>query len=252
MIAPFNHVRERRLAAAIAISIAIHAMALTLLPQLRAMKRDADHPLQVDFLPQAREAAPAPAPPVAAPKPVPAAEPAPATPPDRPRPRAAKPPAAVPAREAPPVAAPATAHQDLLTASPDAASQASQFSVPAAPDHGEAPPAPVREQIDPAIPPDPDLLAGFGHALSQAIGRHQRYPRLAQMRGWQGTSTVALKFGSGNRLLASTLHKSSGHEVLDHQALEMVKDAQPLPNPPERLRNREFTVLVPIVFRLKE
>jgi hypothetical protein len=32
----------------------------------------------------------------------------------------------------------------------------------------------------------------------------------------------------------------------------MVRDAQPLPNPPERLRNRDFTVLVPIVFRLKE
>lgn len=252
MVASFNHVRERRLAAAIAISIAIHAMALTLFPQLRAMKRDAEHPLQVDFLPQAREAAPAPVPPSAAAEPVPAAKPAPATPPERPRARAVKPPAAVPAREAPPVAAPATPQQDLLTASPDAASQSSQFSVPAASERGEAPPAPVREQIDPAVPPDPDLLAGFGHALSQAIGRHQRYPRVAQMRGWQGTATVALKFGSGSRLFASTLHKSSGHEVLDQQALEMVRDAQPLPNPPERLRNREFTVLVPIVFRLKE
>ncbi len=96
------------------------------------------------------------------------------------------------------------------------------------------------------------MLASYGHALSQAIGRHQRYPQLARMRGWQGTATVALKFGVGSRLLATTLHKSSGHDVLDEQALEMVRDAHPLPAAPERLRSRDFTVLVPIVFRLKE
>lgn len=241
-----NYVRERPLAAAIVISIAIHAMALTLFPQLRMLKRDVEHPLQVDILPQSIEAAPAAAPePAAAPK----SEPVP--PPERPRVRAAKPPPAVPAREAPPVAASAASQQELLTAAPEAPPQASQFSVQAAPERADTSPAPPRE-TEPAPPPDPDLLAGYGHALSQAIGRHQRYPRLAQMRGWQGTAMVALKFGSGNRLLGATLHKSSGREVLDEQALDMVRDAQPLPNPPERLRNRDFTVIVPIVFRLKE
>jgi protein TonB len=194
------------------------------------------------------EASPAPAP-AAADEKVPAPKAVP--PPEHPRVRAAKPPPAVPARAAPAVAAPAAPQQDLLAAAPDAPPQASQFSVPAAPERSEASAAPVRE-AEPVTQPDPDLLAGYGHALSQAIGKHQRYPRIAQMRGWQGTATVALKFGSGNRHLATTLHKSSGHEVLDQQALDMVKDAEPLPNPPERLRNRDFSVLVPIVFRLKE
>jgi len=72
------------------------------------------------------------------------------------------------------------------------------------------------------------------------------------MRGWQGTATVALKFGAGHRFLGATVQRSSGHEVLDEQALEMVKDAHPLPQPPESLRKRDFTVLVPVVFRLKE
>jgi protein TonB len=147
---------------------------------------------------------------------------------------------------------PAAPREELLTAAPEAPPQSSSFSVPAAPQRGEVAPAPVREPAETALPPDPDLLAGYGHALSQAIGRHQRYPRIAQMRGWQGTATVALKFGAANKLLAATLHRSSGHEVLDEQALQMVKDAQPLPSAPERLRHRDFTVLVPIVFRLKE
>jgi protein TonB len=243
-----SYVRERPLAAAIAISIAIHAMALTLFPQLRTLQRDAEHPLQVDILRQALEAAPAQAP--AAADPVPAPKPVPVSPPERPRAKPARLLPPVPAREAAPVTPPAP-QQNVLSASPEAPPQPSQFSVPAASERADVAPAPLRDS-EPVTPPDPDLLAGYGQALSQAIGRHQRYPRIAQMRGWQGTAMVALKFGSGNRLLATTLHKSSGHEVLDEQALAMVKDAQPLPNPPERLRNRDFAVLVPIVFRIKE
>ena len=243
-----SYVRERPLAAAIAISIAIHAMALTLFPQLRTLQRDAEHPLQVDILRQALEAAPAQAP--AAADPAPAPKPVPVSPPERPRAKPARLLPPVPAREAAPVTPPAP-QQNVLSASPEAPPQPSQFSVPAASERADVAPAPLRDS-EPVTPPDPDLLAGYGQALSQAIGRHQRYPRIAQMRGWQGTAMVALKFGSGNRLLATTLHKSSGHEVLDEQALAMVKDAQPLPNPPERLRNRDFAVLVPIVFRIKE
>jgi protein TonB len=243
-----SFVRERPLAAAIVISIAIHAMALTLFPQLRTLQRDAEHPLQVDILRQALEAAPAQAP--AAADPVPAPKPVPVSPPERPRAKPARLLPPVPAREAAPVTPPAP-QQNVLSASPEAPPQPSQFSVPAASERADVAPAPLRDS-EPVTPPDPDLLAGYGQALSQAIGRHQRYPRIAQMRGWQGTAMVALKFGSGNRLLATTLHKSSGHEVLDEQALAMVKDAQPLPNPPERLRNRDFAVLVPIVFRIKE
>jgi protein TonB len=246
-----SNVREHPLAAAIAISIAIHAIVLAVFPQMRPLKRDPDHPLQVDLLPRVIEAAPAPfAAPVSEPVPVPKSVPVP--PPERPRPKVTKPLSAQPAREAPALAQPAAPREELLTAAPEAPSNSSTFSVPAAPERGEVAPAPVRETAETASPPDPDLLAGYGHALSDAIGRHQRYPRLAQMRGWQGTATVALKFGAGNKLLATSLHRSSGHEVLDEQALQMVKDAQPLPSAPERLRHRDFTVLVPIVFRLKE
>jgi protein TonB len=243
-------VRERPLAAAILVSIAIHAMALTLFPQLRALKREVQNPLQVEILPQARESAPSLLQPAAS-EAVPEARPAALPPPERPRIKAVKPLPTVPAREPAPITAPSAPRQEILTASPEAPPQSSQFSVPAAPERVEGPPPPVRDS-EVTASPDPDLLAGYGHALSQAIGKHQRYPRIAQMRGWQGTATIALKFGSGHRLLAATVHKSSGHEVLDEQALEMVKDAHPLPNPPERLRNRDFTVLVPIVFRLKD
>jgi protein TonB len=242
--------RERPLASAILVSIGIHAMALTLFPQLRTLKTDPPLALQVDILTSSREEARAPQAAVAEPQsqPRPAA---PSPPPDRPRPKTPRPQPEMAVRQASPVAArPPPAEKEVLTATPDAPSPATQFSMPAASGPSESAP-PLREP-ETAVAPDPDLLAGYGNALSQAIGRHQRYPRIAQIRGWQGTATVALKFGTGHRFLSATLLRSSGHGVLDEQALEMVSNAQPLPQPPETLRKREFTVMVPVYFNLRD
>ena len=55
----------------------------------------------------------------------------------------------------------------------------------------------------------------------------------------------------GGKLIEAKVEGSSGHPVLDTQALEMVKRVAALPAPPEGLREREFAVLVPVVFRLE-
>jgi len=235
--------RERPLVSAILVSLAIHATALTLFPQLRPLRNDQPPPLLVDILNPPREEPTVTELPKA-PEPLPEVRKQPVPPPERPRQKAPKAPPEIAVRQSAPAAVvpPAPTPPELLAAPPEAPAQA---SVPAA----QTPVPAVREAE--AVPPDPNLLAGYGQALSEAISRHQRYPRMAQMRGWQGTATVALKFGSGHKLLTAILHKSSGHEILDEQALEMVRDAQPLPKPPESLRNRDFTVLVPIAFRLK-
>jgi TonB family protein len=45
---------------------------------------------------------------------------------------------------------------------------------------------------------------------------------------------------------------SSGHDVLDQQALVMARGLSPWPLPPDELREREITVLVPVEFRLQK
>ncbi|MBI4190617.1 MAG: TonB family protein [Betaproteobacteria bacterium] len=97
-----------------------------------------------------------------------------------------------------------------------------------------------------------DLLAGYGQALSRAIARQQRYPRIAQVKGWQGTVEIAMQIAPGTRLQQVTVLRSSGFDVLDQHALEMVRDAAPLPPAPEPLRSSEFSVRMPIVFRLND
>jgi protein TonB len=91
----------------------------------------------------------------------------------------------------------------------------------------------------------------YGLLLSKEIGKDQRYPRRAQMLGWQGTTEVLLRMSVDAKVKEVTIAKSSGHDLLDEEALEKVRRAKQLPPPPDGFKGREFTVLVPIVFRLE-
>jgi protein TonB len=75
---------------------------------------------------------------------------------------------------------------------------------------------------------------------------------VAQRRGWEGTAEVLLKIAADGRVTDIALGKSTGKEVLDKEALEMVRRASPLPQAPQQLRGRELSVTVPIIFRLQD
>jgi protein TonB len=123
----------------------------------------------------------------------------------------------------------------------------------AAPVPSPAPPQPVALKTEPSVSPvEPGLLLIFGQSISKEIKRHQRYPPLAQRRGWEGTAEVLLQIAADGKVTGITLGKSSGRSVLDEEALNMVRRASPLPQAPQNLRGRELTVTVPIVFKLQE
>jgi protein TonB len=131
--------------------------------------------------------------------------------------------------------------------------------IAAAPKLGEPPPTfvapvPLPEPPKPKIPTDQDVDAAkgnYGSLLSREFAKHKQYPRIAQMRGWQGTTKVELHIDAVGNITSSSVSETSGFEVLDKQALEMVRKASPLPLPPETLRGREFAIIVPVVFRLE-
>ena len=112
----------------------------------------------------------------------------------------------------------------------------------------EAPSQPAATSVPAAI--DVQALAGYGRSVAGAVAAHQRYPKIAQMRQWQGTTMLQLEFAADGRLLETRVLSSSGHDVLDRQALDMVRAAQPLPPLPAALAGRALTVNVPVVFRL--
>jgi protein TonB len=119
---------------------------------------------------------------------------------------------------------------------------------PAAPvETPRANPAPVAPR---AAAADANALSAYGKELAGAVATRQRYPRVALMRQWQGTAVLQLELAADGRLLGVRVISSSGHDTLDRQALDMVREAVPLPSLPEALAGRPLTVDVPVVFRI--
>lgn len=163
---------------------------------------------------------------------------------------------AVPPLPAPPKDA---GRRDETAAPAELPAPTAEQDAPAAP---IAAAAPLTERIAlqrPVVPiavtdtsryPDPTLVAGYARTLSDGVARLRRYPALARMRGWQGTAVVNVTIGQNGELLDLKVNRSSGHDILDQQALTMIREALPLPPPPEALRGLALVVQLPVTFTL--
>ncbi len=246
--------REHSLALAMAASLALHALASLVADPFRLATEKLIPPIEVRLMQEPEPGPPPPPPePPQPPKPEPPRPRSPVEPP-KPLPQPPVPPVepvrtepelapAAPVQALPPVEqpdAPPVTPLPVMTAAP-------QVDIPPAytvPPPPPPPPGPSPQQINVA-------RGNYGELLARAFAKHRQYPRLAQIRGWQGTARVRLEIGADGRVIATSVEESSGHDILDRQALEMVRKAMPLPQPPEELRNQAFTVIVPITFRLE-
>src|SRR5262245_7844220 len=98
---------------------------------------------------------------------------------------------------------------------------------------------------------DPGSLAQYRLALIGAAKRHKLYPSQAIARGWQGRVEVRLMIGADGALSGASVKRSSGHDMLDRQSLEMLRKAHALTAIPPALRGRDFAVEIPVVYELK-
>lgn len=124
----------------------------------------------------------------------------------------------------------------------------------APPVHTVPTPVPVKQEPPPPLVKQTDIddaRGRYGNALWNAISKHKKYPKIAQMRGWQGEAKVELLLDGDGKIKSKKITQSSGYETLDKQALEMVEKAQPFPTPPEALRGNNFTITVPVPFKLE-
>ena len=234
---------DYRFGAALALSLVLHLGAMTLSPSLpKAPRFNPPVPLSVQLVQEpvrqvaelARPARPAAAKPARA-KPAP--------------PKHEEAPLALttPAQALPPV--------ETIQAVPAIDEAPASLSEPLVP-----PPiaAPLQSAPEPlALPalaqrvPSAELLALYTKSLSEMFARYKEYPRIAELRGWEGSVTMRLRVAPSGRLIAAELYKSSGYEALDKQAMTMVTRAAVLPVPPLGLNAAEVPVLVPINFRLE-
>jgi periplasmic protein TonB len=114
------------------------------------------------------------------------------------------------------------------------------------------PPAPPQQVAEPHAVPEAErsFLTSYEKSLSELIKRHERYPDRARRQGWQGTTIVGLSLSADGKVKDVSILESSGREVLDDAAVQMVRRASPLPRAPEALQGKERIVRIPIVFKL--
>jgi protein TonB len=104
----------------------------------------------------------------------------------------------------------------------------------------------------PEAPADPAALERYGRSLADLLAQQQQYPRMAAMRGWEGEVRLRITIARKGNIVATDVIRSSGHELLDRSAIQLVTQAGPLPRLPEALQNREIQLIVPVHYRLEK
>ena len=94
-------------------------------------------------------------------------------------------------------------------------------------------------------------MESYSTTITKAISKQKRYPRIAQMRGWQGEIIAILEIDGKGNLITSKIDKTSGFKILDKEVIAMIKRASPLPAPPLELQSKVLTINVPISFKLQ-
>ncbi len=114
------------------------------------------------------------------------------------------------------------------------------------------PPALVISQAGvPGQPPDVEPIQEYGLAFAREIASDQHFPREALRQGWVGSVEIRVTVGADARLGEVSVAKSSGHTILDDEAVAKVMRARALPQVPAPLAGRAFTLSFPVVFRLE-
>lgn len=232
-----EHADPRAITYAVGASLALHALLLVLRAPENQPAVSPSAPIVAHLAePEAIPAAPPPAP-VEPPKPQPKRE-------------AVKP--------APPVVRPTPVPQPQVFSVPPApAEPAPEAKVETAPLPAPAPAATVPGPVAsaPPSPPGPDpvtLIAQYRSQFIAAAVRYKRYPLPARDNGWEGDVVVHLEVAANGELSAVQVKRSSGHPVLDQQALEMFRLAAPQVPLPPQLRGRAFSFDVRAVYSLKD
>lgn len=86
--------------------------------------------------------------------------------------------------------------------------------------------------------------------LKRRVAEAMIYPYLAQFQGREGTVVLAVVIRSDGQLSKIEVLKSSGHSLLDDDAMETVKRATPL-TMAQPMGRPELAVEIPVVYRLR-
>jgi protein TonB len=111
----------------------------------------------------------------------------------------------------------------------------------------EAPPSMVRSAPAAVSGPASSAAIKFQQALLRHVARYQHYPNAARALRLEGKVDTQFSMSRDGTLLGVWVKTSSGQAVLDNEAIETIRRAQPLPSIPPELPDR-VNIHVQLVF----
>ena len=114
-----------------------------------------------------------------------------------------------------------------------------------------AKPQQTATEVPEAVSRDQYRLELLAEVLRQARERHppKGYPQLARDNQWEGDVQVGVVVSASGGVTL-TLKGGSGYEVLDEQALELLRQAAQAVAVPRTLRGKDFAIDVRATYRL--
>jgi protein TonB len=99
---------------------------------------------------------------------------------------------------------------------------------------------------------DLDGVRQYRLSLAREARRFKRYPDQAREQGREGVVVVVVTTVAGVAIPQVRLSQSSGSDLLDQAALELLDSAVQTATLPESLRGRQFGLTLPIHYRLDD
>lgn len=94
-------------------------------------------------------------------------------------------------------------------------------------------------------------FGAYNRGIFAAITQQKRYPRAARKLGLEGRVIVVVTIDKQGALAEPPrVHTSSGHEILDEDALRAVRAAAPFPPLPGGYRGATRQIAIPVKYRL--
>jgi protein TonB len=96
-----------------------------------------------------------------------------------------------------------------------------------------------------------DPLAGYVTRVVRRLEHSKKYPQMARRDGIQGQVIVAFRVSSRGEIKAPRIAKSSGHQILDEEAMALLRRVGTLPPFPPELDRQEVSLEVPLNFTMR-
>ena len=97
----------------------------------------------------------------------------------------------------------------------------------------------------------PEVSKDYYNKVRRAIQKRHKYPPQASRLNWEGTATIRFVIKRDGTLQSVEVSESSGYVLLDNAAKNAVRTAAPFEPVPISQAGEEFSLSVPIEFRLE-